>query len=171
MKLKLKLHDITELPGGVIRLAFEGPQGPHTIIHAMTEDCPEFIGLAKEDFGAEAEIEVLMANREPQAVNATPPPAPPRAETGTQPPETVSEQTTGAPTTGEPAGSGVFLTRTCDLPVPTLIGPAIQGTGDVFGHTTNPLPRVQAPAGGDEAPDAGIPDDNAPEAQTEDLAK
>lgn len=143
MKLKLKLHDITEMPGGIIRLAFEGPQGPHTIIHATPEDCPEFIGLAKDDFGAEVEIEVLiigpafteaeikalMANREPQPASATTPPAPQQAEIGTPP------------------------------------------SGDVFGHTATPLPRVQAPASDDESLEAGIPDDNAPEAQAEEPAK
>lgn len=152
MKLKLKLHDITELAGGIIRLACEGPQGPHTIIHAVPEDCPEFIGLAKDDFGAEVEIEVsiigpafteaeikaLMASREPQPASATPPPATQQAEIGTSP-----SRTGGEPTTGEPAsGSGVFLTRT-----------------------------VQAPSSDDESLEAGIPDDNAPEAQAEEPAK
>ena len=178
MKLKLKLHDITELAGGIIRLALKGPQGPHTIIHAVPEDCPEFIGLAKDDFGAEVEIEVLiigpafteaeitalMANREPQPASATPPPAPQQAEIGTPP-----SGTGGEPTTGEPAsGSGVFLTRTGDLPAPSLIGPA---AGDVFGHTTTPLPRVQAPSSDDDSLEAGIPDDTAPEAQAEEPAK
>lgn len=181
MKLKLKLHDITELAGGIIRLACEGPQGPHTIIHAVPEDCPEFIGLAKDDFGAEVEIEVsiigpafteaeikaLMANRNPQPASATTPPAPPQAEIGTSP-----SGTGGEPTTGEPAGgSGVFLTRTGDLPAPSLIGPSPAAAGDVFGHTTTPLPRVQAPSSDDESLEAGIPDDTAPEAQAEEPAK
>ena len=167
MKLKLKLHDITELAGGIIRLALKGPQGPHTIIHAVPEDCREFIGLAKDDFGAEVEITALMANREPQPASATTPPVPPQAEIGTPPSRSAVE-----PTTGEPAsGSGVFLTRTSDLPAPSLSGPALATAGDVFGHTTTPLPRVQAPASDDEAQEAGIPDDNAPEAQAEEPAK